>query len=82
MENDDASGLPPRHVDKIRNILGFLQDMGRVEELRAFPSWNPHRLVGDRRRTWSLSVSRNWRMTFRVDPKAGDIIDLDFEDYH
>ncbi len=40
------------------------------------------RPVGDRRGRWSLSVTRNWRMTFRVDEAEGEIVDLDFEDYH
>ena len=82
MDDDNASGLPARQVDKIRKILAFLQDMEREDELRAFPSWKPHRLGGDRRGTWSLSVTRNWRITFRIDRTEGDLIDLDYEDYH
>ena len=38
--------------------------------------------TGDRRGTWSLTVSANWRITFRVDRNEMEIIDLDFEDYH
>jgi len=38
-------------------------------------------LTGDRRGTWSLVVSRNWRLTFLVSD-ANEIIDLDLEDYH
>ncbi len=82
MENDDASGLTTQHVDKIRKILAFLQDMGREDELRTFPSWRPHQLGGDRRGTWSLFVSRNWRITFRIDQTKTAIVDLDYEDYH
>ncbi len=82
IEGDDASGLPASFVEKIRNILSFLQDMERVEELRAFPMWRAHRLAGDRRGRWSLSVTRNWRMTFGIDEAEGEIVDLDFEDYH
>jgi hypothetical protein len=26
--------------------------------------------------------SRNWRITFAIDEKEGEITDLDFEDYH
>ena len=82
MVDDDATGLPARYVDKIRKILAFLQDMERVDELRAIPSWKPHRLGGNRRGTWSLFVTRNWRITFRIDRKEGSIINLDYEDYH
>lgn len=38
-------------------------------------------LKGDRAGIWSLTVSRNWRMTFRLDDE-GAIVDLDLEDYH
>ena len=29
-----------------------------------------------------MSVTRNWRLTFRVDQAEGEIVDLDYEDYH
>ena len=82
MEDDDASGIPPAVAPKLRRILSFLQDMDREEELRTVPSWNAHRLAGDRRGVWSLSVTRNWRLTFQVDPIEGEIFDLDYQDYH
>ena len=45
------------------------------------PNWGAHELTGDRAGTWSLTVTKNWRMTFRVD-EDGAIADLDLEDYH
>ena len=44
--------------------------------------WRVHMLIGDRRGTWSLTVSANWRITFRVDRDEMEIIELNFEDYH
>ena len=82
IEDDDASGLPAQFVDKLRNMLGFLQDMRGENELRVVPTWKAHRLTGDREGAWSLFVSRNWRLTFRIDKEEIEIIDLDFEDYH
>ena len=77
---DDSAGVPTAAVDKLRNMLGFLQDMEAEDELYALPVWRAHRLSGDRKGTWSLHVTRNWRLTFRID---GDlIVDVDFEDYH
>ena len=60
----------------------FLQDMEREDELRAVPSWKAHQLAGDRKGVWSLSVTRNWRITFRIDPAKAQIVDLNYEDYH
>lgn len=82
IEEDDSSGLQPAVVQKLRRILSFLQDMEREEELRSVPSWKAHQLSGDRKGTWSLFVTRNWRITFRVDGDAVEILDLDYEDYH
>lgn len=82
IEKDDPSGLPAAFVEKIRNILSFLQDMERIEELQDIPSWRAHQLSGDRKGVWSLAVSRNWRITFRIDEVEMEIVDLDYEDYH
>ena len=82
IEEDNPAALPPAAVPKLRRMLSFLQDMQREEELRTFPGWNAHRLSGDRKGVWSLTVTRNWRLTFRIDRVGGEIVDLDYEDYH
>lgn len=82
IERDDPSGLAPAAVEKLRNMLTFLQDMESVQELRDVPTWKAHPLTGNRRGTWSLTVTRNWRITFRIDSSKEEIFDLDFEDYH
>jgi proteic killer suppression protein len=79
---DDASGVPAEAAPKLRRIVSFLQDMEFEEELRAVPTWRAHQLAGNRKGTWSLFVTRNWRITFRIDKAEIEIIDLDYEDYH
>ena len=82
IQHNDASGLAPSVVEKVRNILTFLQEMEDTQELRDVPSWNAHQLAGDRKGSWSLTVTRNWRITFRIEQAEGEILDLDYEDYH
>ena len=82
IERNDASGLPPSVVEKVRNIITFLQEMEDAEELRNVPSWKAHPLSGDRKGTWSLTVTRNWRITFKINQAEREIVDLDYEDYH
>jgi proteic killer suppression protein len=82
IQRNDASGLAPAIVERVRNILTFLQEMEDAKELRDIPSWKAHQLTGDRKGTWSLTVTRNWRITFRIDQTEGEILDLDYEDYH
>ena len=82
IERDDSSGLPPAVIEKVRNIITFLQEMQVVNELRDVASWKAHQLTGDRKGVWTMSVTRNWRITFRIDPIEKQVFDLDYEDYH
>ena len=82
IEDDDATGLQAAVVPKVRRIVTYLQDMEREDELRTVPSWKAHQLTGDRKGTWSLFVTKNWRITFRIEQTEIEIIDLDYEDYH
>jgi len=82
IEQDDPSGLPPAFVEKIRNILSFLQEMEDVDELLTIPGWRARRLTGRRKGVWSLTVTRNRRITFRINEAELEIADLDYEDYH
>ena len=79
---DSAKGIPHDSADKLRRMLAFLDDMQDPEELRALSAWKVHTLAGDRKGTWSLSVTRNRRLTFRVDVVEWEICDVDLEDYH
>ena len=82
IEQDDASGLQSAVVEKIRRMVSFLQDMEKEDELRTVPSWKAHLLTGSRKGTWSLFVTKNWRITFQIEQDEVEIIDLDYEDYH
>ena len=82
IESNDPRGLPANYIDKIRKMISFLRVIESIDELHAVSFWNIHPLTGDRQGDWSLTVSRNWRLTFQIDHEAKAIIDLDFEDYH
>ena len=79
-EENSSKGLTADTVDKLRKMLAFLDAMQNPEELRALPTWKAHILTGDRKGTWSLHVTRNRRMTFRIEDD--EIIDINLEDYH
>jgi proteic killer suppression protein len=81
-EEDSAKGVPPDTVDKLRKMLTFLDGMDGPDELRDLPSWKAHLLTGDRKGTWSLNVTANRRLTFRVDAAEREIWDVNLEDYH
>ena len=79
---DSAKGVPPDTVDKLRKMLGYLDNMQDPDEMKALTAWKVHTLTGDRKGTWSLSVTRNRRLTFRIDTAKCEICDVNLEDYH
>ncbi len=73
------AGIQPRHTDKLRLILGRLQASINPTDMD-LPGLRLHELKGHRKGYWSVSVSGNWRITFRFD--GIDAVDVDYEDYH
>ena len=82
LENDNPRFLAQALVDRVRNILTVLVLSEHVDEFvaQAPPGWRVHRLSGERRNEWSVSVSGNWRITF--EENEGRISRLNLEDYH
>ncbi len=68
-------------VDPIRKMLAFIDSAAALEALKMPPNYGPDELAGDRAGTGSMSVTRDWSLTFRFN-EAGEQIDMDLEDYH
>ena len=81
-DDDNPKGLSPDAADEIRKMLAFLQDMESADELRTIPVWKAHQIRRGRKVAWSLHVTRNWRLTFVVDPAENEILEVNYEDYH
>ena len=79
---DSVKGVPPDTVEKLRKMLAYLDDMENPDELRALTAWKAHTLTGYRKGTWSLSVTRNRRLTFQIDTAESEICDVNLEGYH
>lgn len=80
-ERGKAKGLPGNLVGRLRNMLAYLSAINAAEELKVPPNYGAHQLTGDREGVWSLTVTKSWRMTFRIDDSLA-IEDMDLEDYH
>ena len=78
---ESAKGVPPDTMDKLRKMFAFLDAMQEADELRSLTVWKVHTLTAGRKGTWSLSVTRNRRLTFTVNDER-EICDLNLEDYH
>jgi proteic killer suppression protein len=62
-------------------MLAFIDAAADLEELAAPPNYGLHQLTGDRKGTWSMTVTKNWRLTFQIN-EDGALIDMELEDYH
>jgi len=72
-------GVNPKHVKRLKQILALLETTETIEDMD-LPGIGLHELRGERKGTWAVKVSGNWRLTFKF--HDGDIIDLNYEDYH
>lgn len=78
-EQDDGRRLRSDHLAKIRRILARLDEIDDVSGMD-LPGFRLHPLKGELRGFWSVAVSGNWRIIFRVD--GADVFDVDLLDYH
>jgi len=68
-------------TNRLRKMLVFIDAAADLEELATPPNYGLHQLTGDQKGTWSMTVTKNWRMTFRLN-KEGALTDMGLEDYH
>ena len=80
-ETGKARGLPGNLVVRLRSMLAWLAAIETADELKSPPNYGAHQLTGDRQGVWSLTVTKNWRMTFSINDALA-VEDLDLEDYH
>jgi len=78
-EKGEAKGIRPDHVEKVENILFVLSRARKPEDMN-LPGFRLHRLKGNLKDFWSVTVRANWRVIFRF--KEGDAYNVDLIDYH
>ncbi len=74
-----TAGIQAKHGRRLRLILGRLNVAKEPGDM-GLPGLHLHPLKGERKGTWAVSVSGNWRITFAF--SGPDVVDVDYEDYH
>ncbi|MCH8550942.1 MAG: type II toxin-antitoxin system RelE/ParE family toxin [Natronospirillum sp.] len=74
-----TAGIQANHAAKLRLILGRLNVASDVKDMD-LPGLRLHALSGNRSGVWAVTVSGNWRVTFRFED--GDAEVVNYEDYH
>jgi proteic killer suppression protein len=78
-ESGRARGVSSDLTKRLIRQLDFLNRATSPSDLN-LPGYRWHELKGDRKGTWSISVSGNWRLTFSF--QGTDAYEVDLEDYH
>ena len=73
------SGIQSKHAKRLRLILTNLDQAESPKDMD-LPGLQLHELKGSRKNIWSVSVSGNWRVTFRFIGRDAEMVN--YEDYH
>jgi proteic killer suppression protein len=71
--------IQPKHASKLRLQLFALDNARRPSDMNA-PGWKLHPLAGALNDHWAVSVSGNWRLTFKFEGEDATLVD--YQDYH
>ena len=72
--------LPADLIRRAVRRLEYIDLAHRLEDLRVPPSNRLHRLKGDRKGQYAISINDQWRICFRF--ADGDAYDVEITDYH
>ena len=78
-ETGAKTGIQAKHAQTLRMQLALLNVVKSIKELNV-PGYRLHPLEGDKKDLWSITVNKNWRLTFEF--INGDVYILNYEDYH
>lgn len=73
------AGIQAAHAARLARQLAQLHQAQSAQDMN-LPGWRLHPLNGKLEGHWAVSVSGNWRLTFRFED--GDAILVDYQDYH
>jgi antitoxin HigA-1 len=74
--NSDAGGVLPEYVEREPRILDLLEAATAPEQLD-IPGLHLHPFKGARKGEWAVTVSGNWRITFRFEGENATAVNLD-----
>lgn len=74
-----TTGIQAMHANRLRLILTLLDAAVVIKDMDA-PSLRLHRLKGEKKDIWAVTLQANWRVTFRFEGGNAEIVN--YEDYH
>jgi proteic killer suppression protein len=77
--NGDYRGITAEFAPRIERLLDRLAVCAKPDDMD-LPDYKYHALKGDRKGAFAVTVSGNWRITFKFDGE--NAVDVNYEDYH
>ena len=78
-ESGNTKGKQAAHSNKLRMQLAALDTATNIDDID-IPGYQLHKLQGNKKDRWSISVNGNWRVTF--DFSESNVYIVNYEDYH
>jgi proteic killer suppression protein len=82
-ESNQSRSLPKELWIRAKALLTIMHSTGTIEDLRIKgqpPNIRLHKLQGDRKDYWSVTIKLPWCITFKY--KDGEFSDVKIENYH
>ena len=75
-----SAGFGGLDIDAAQDLLAALDSATTLGELGNLRSLGLHRLKGDRRGQWAMTINHRWRLCFEF--RGGDAFNVEIVDYH
>ncbi len=75
-----ARRVPNELHERARDLLDAINAIHRVDDLKSPPSNRLHKLKGDLKEFWSVSINSQWRIIFKWD--GSNASEVEITDYH
>jgi len=78
-ETGSKRGISPGLAARLARRLDVLNAAQLIKDIDVH-GFDLHKLKGDREDQWAISVTGNWRITFRF--TKAEVFEINLEDYH
>jgi proteic killer suppression protein len=78
-DTGSKAGIQPHHASRLARQLARL-DLAKTAGDMNVPGWKLHALSGDLAGQHAITVSGNWRLTFKFEGE--DAVLVNYQDYH
>ena len=82
-ENDESKTLPKELWIRAKALLTIMHGSTLISDLKIRgqpPNIRLHKLKGDRKEEWSVTIKLPWSITFKFN--SGEFFDVKIENYH